>query len=502
MKHLVLYCSTALYVSSGVLASSSSSSSENSVFPFDTWTEDDLKDYVNDHMNNLKDISTKSLDDLKADAMDVWDQNMHPKPWWKFWASDDKQFPWMSNKGMGKAEDISDWLFNSWSKDDLHKYLLKNRIKADANDSKDAMVQLAKKYFKDISKKSKASGYYPSSSYFKDWSVEDLTNWLDKYKISYKRDMINKKEDLMHLVRKNMYAVSNKVEKERLNLLDSMDLANKQFLNKAGELKENIFDTWSSNDLEKWLESHDVQLDEKLMHSHDYLVEQANDNYSLLKDDINWYLKYLKKKTTPFMEKSPENVDSTWKSVTSAGQDMYSKTKKKTNEVINDTFLIGIDDWSKGRLKEFLDIRDIDYSMFATKKDLIQKVRDSRNAPLRKLKDNMISFKDWSCEKRGEMASQVTEGMDMASKKAGDMKEKFGEIWYETFENWSQDDLKAYLESFGIRMKPTSTREEMIQSAKENTQWFFGIKQEPFYKRVLNKAQDLAKRGYAMMVTC
>lgn len=403
-----------------------------SAFDFDKWSHNDLLDYVNDHMSNLKDVASESMDDLKKDASEVWEQNAHPKPWWKFWASDDKQFPWVKSS----SSPVSDWLFNSWSKEDLYNFLKKHKIDAQLEDSKDQLVNKVQENFNDISKKLDSSGYYPSSSYFNDWSIDDLKNWLKEYNIPAERSIKDKKDELIKQVRKNIYQVSAKVEKERLNLLDSLDLANKQFLDKTGELKENIFDTWSKDDLEKWLASHKVKLDEKMMDSHDYLVETANNNYDLLKDDINWYLKTLKKKSSPFLQKTPEYVDSVWGSVSSKAEDVYSKTKGKTNEVINDTFLIGVDNWSKDRLKAFLDIRDINYSMFATKKELAQMVRDSRNKPLRDVKEGYFhyldTFKDWANEKReavkdSDMYESMNDQVENVNKKAGEFKDRVNE---------------------------------------------------------------------------
>lgn len=62
------------------------------------------------------------------------------------------------------------------------------------------------------------------------------------------------------------------------------------------------------------------------------------------------------------------------------------------------------------------------------------------------------------------------------------------------FDTWSQKDLQTYLEDFGIKAKPTSTREELIQNAKENTQWFFGFDQEPYYKRYYHNAAHWMKQ--------
>ena len=50
--------------------------------------------------------------------------------------------------------------------------------------------------------------------------------------------------------------------------------------------------------------------------------------------------------------------------------------------MINDTFFVGINNWSKDKLREFLDVRKVPYSIFTTKHQLIKLVQKHKFDPV------------------------------------------------------------------------------------------------------------------------
>ena len=56
--------------------------------------------------------------------------------------------------------------------------------------------------------------------------------------------------------------------------------------------------------------------------------------------------------------------------------------KNKADEWINDTFFVGINNWSKDKLREFLDVRKVSYSIFTTKHQLIELVKKHKFDPI------------------------------------------------------------------------------------------------------------------------
>lgn len=502
--------------------------SEQTVFDFKDWSKNDLVEYLIDHSplnfhtdtNNfqysLKYLSSKSIEDLRKDAESYWNQyndvlDTKKKQWWNFWSNKLKNFnptdflPMVSSNNNCS---VSDWLFETWSKDTLTHFLKSNGIDiTDIQYSKDKLINQIRQHFDTISTKMDRSGLYPSKDFFKDWSKNDLCLWLDKFKIPYDKQNINKCQ-LLNLVRQNIYQMSHFLENERASLLTDLKLFTKQLYDKEGNLKSNVFDSWNTHDLEKWLQSHEIPIQENLIDSHGYLVQLANQNRDLLLDDINWYLSVQKKdllNTHPFLKKTPEYVSSLWNVSKSYLQSLYESGKNKSDDFINDTFLIGIDNWPQDKLKKFLDLRDVKYSYFVTRQELIDLVFENRNKPLKKLiKDWQKTFdtlnkdvKDWSLEKKNDLLkSETYENLLNNLAVLNQQRKDWQQSMKENLESWSMDDLTEYIKQFGIKLdEKMYSKDELIEIAKDNTQWFLGVpKNQPTYKKVYDKFTNICKR--------
>ena len=519
---------------------------KQSVFSFEDWSKDDLVDYLmdnspvsltnNDPQYNLKYLTSKSVDDLKKDAQSYWKQykeilDAEKKHWWNPWSKvadyyhyccsyiNNKQkfhptdyFPALSNN-----HSVSDWMFSTWSTDTLTQFLKSNGVDVHADGdkdidilhSKDKLINLIRQNFPAVSAKMRRSGLYPSKDYFKHWSNDDLSLWLDKFKVSYdKENLKDDKDKLLDIVRRNIYKMSTRLQDERTRLLTDLQLFNKQLYDKEGNLKTDVFDSWNTQHLEKWLQSHEIPIQENLIDSHEYLVRLADKNRNLLLDDINWYLSVSKQTTSdsnPFLKRTPEYVSSIWNVSRNYLQSLYGRCQNKSTDLINDTFLIGIDNWSKDRLKKFLDLRDIKYPYFVTKQELIDLVVENRNKPLKSLFKKWQrtvatlnkDVKDWSVESKNDfMKSETYENLLNNLAILNQQRKDWQQSMKQNLEVWSTDDLKGYIKQFGIKLdEKLYSKDELIELAKENTQWFLGIpKDEPFYKRGYRKLTTTCKK--------
>lgn len=607
------------------------------------WTANDLQQYLKDQKGQLQDASEESIQNLREAATDLWNAKTQPKPWWKFWEND-KQ----SSLSRFSASDspISDWFFDTWTSDELRKLLSRTKVSYNSKLSRDKLAEIAKKNFDKVSSKLGNSGLYPSESYFSDWDEKDIKGWLDSYGISYDKAHA-KKDELLRAVRENIYAASQYAEDERVNILESVDLSNQQIADKAGKLRDEIFDSWSTKDITDWLKSHQIQIAEKSAANRDYLLDLAKENKDLLKDDIDWYLEVAKKKASPYVSKSESAVASIWEKTMGKINSIKDKFYKSDN-IVNHTFLIGVENWPKRKLKAFLDSRGVSYSIFSTRADLLEMVKEYKDKPLKRIADSPAvsefldawsyeNVKNWVKDKNDEITSseayksasrKVNEllekahhhgvkgasyaqakgakaasqavsyaqdkgadaasyaedkgtdalsyakekgavaasyaasyaqekgsdaasyaqdksedaatyikekgtdawsyaqekgsdaasyaqdkGTKAASSAASYAQEKGSEAtkavaqtlsqqydeWTELFQSWSTDDLKRYVKSFGIKTSPTSTREKLLQQAKDNTLWFFGRYEEPFYKRVPKKIRNLMTDSYSIV---
>lgn len=458
---------------------------------FQDWTSTDIKQYLKDQGEAAKSHINYDLEELKSYANERWSEDSQPKPWWKVWPYGKKDNWWdVTGTGSG-SKSISDWIFETWSAKDLRKLLRHSGITFDSDLSHEKLKMLARSKFEEISKKLDTSGYYPTELYFNDWDEYDLKAWLTKNGVSYEHVKASK-EKLADLVRKNIYKASKVYQEEKYHLLESLDFSQRKFFEAGNKLKKNLFDLWSSEDIVGWLEYHRVKLTDETKQNRDNLIALANENLDILEEDIKWFTDEARKNSTPIISKDVEAVKSIWGSV----KEKFAKIYRDEN-IINDTFLIGVKSWPKKRLQAFLDARGVKYHILSTRDELLQLVHENRNKPLKSWEGAFDAAKNWWNKQTviNKVKSASADILGRVSTLESDMLEQL-QI---SFDSWSNKDLTTYLKSF--TSKPADlkglSRDDLIKKAKENTMWFFGTPKKPWYSQVAERARTLAHNAYA-----
>lgn len=305
---------------------------------------------------------------------------------------------------------VRNWIFESWTVDGLRSFLKQNKIKFDKKAKKQDLINLAKDKYANVVKKHDVSGQYPGDWIYQGWSVDSLKQWLKDNGLEY--DNKENKESLLGKVKQNNYVASLSIIDSKNSLLDSLNLANEKIFDKAGSIKDDFVDTWSYGQMREWLYFHGLIDTKPDVHVNDLdatkLRKLVKSHQNYLLDDIKSWSDEAKKTTNPYLSKGSDN-------------------KQKLENVINSTFLVGIEKWSKSRLRNFLDSRKVKYSQFASKNQLIDLVKKS--------KDVQIDYK---------------QNANPAS-------------WL--FENWSTESIRSWLEGKGQDFK--GSRQDLINAVSK-----------------------------------
>lgn len=261
---------------------------------------------------------------------------------------------------------VKDWAFETWLASTLRNFLHKNGVSFGKKSTKQELLDLAKEKYDQIVKDNGVSGSYAGDWLYLGWSVDEAKKWLEDHEISF--DPSQTKDDLISAVKENSYLASLEAIDAKNSLLDSLKLGRKEAFDKGEKIKDSFIDGWSYSQLREWLYIHgfidtkpgvyadDLDIDKlkKLVKSHKaYLVS-----------DIKQWLDRASKSADPYLSKASESAES-------------------AKDYINDTFLVGIDSWSKERLRDFLKARDVKFPQFALKQDLITYVKKSVNVPVK-----------------------------------------------------------------------------------------------------------------------
>lgn len=481
----------------------------------DKFTKRDLMEYVNDYSDDLSKTFSKSKDELIKDLEEKWESAKdatgynNNQNWWNTWGSDQQQFPWLAGvagKQKGKAEqkynDLKGWFFDSWSQDSLMKFLAKYDLPHDASQSKDQLIKTIKENYDHISKKLDISGYYPSTSYFDDWSTKDLQDWLGHYKIKYD-EATDKRDQLISLVKKNIYQVSQEVDNKRVELLNQLDISKLDLFDKAGEIKDDVFDKWDDAQLENWLKSHGVAVKENAKDQKEYLHDLAKSHASLLKDDVDWYVNYMQDKASPFLQRHVSNAAQVSKD---SFFGLFNFLKGKKDDTIEAAKQYGFDQWDTKKLKKYLDSYHIQYAKDATEEQLRDLAVATKKKWFQSLpKEYTDDFLSWLKEKKDNIAEQGSDTYDYlvneltnVQRGASNLKDDVANKFMDSFQGWSTDDLTQYLNKVGVQVKQGMySREELVNMARDNTNWLFGkITPDPWYKRAAKKATNAVTMVY------
>ncbi|SJM87961.1 related to Meiotic sister chromatid recombination protein 1 [Zygosaccharomyces bailii] len=467
----------------------------------------DWKEFAKDKQKNLEDLGSHAADEVRNTIAEAWPIQEH-RPWWKFWSSKSSG---TSSWGTSSNQPVSDWLFDTWSLDGLRNFLKKHGVKVSPQATKDQLVQSAKDNYDSIAEKLGKSDILPAD-YFEHWSTDDFKTWLKEYEIPFEE----KQEEMLNKVRDNIYHVSKDAEQKRLETLRSLDFANRQIFDKAGDIKKDVFDSWSADDLEKWLNSHKVAYSDQIEGNRDELAALASDQKELLKDDIKWYLEAAKKKASPLVSKSPEYVSSLWEKTLLGLGAAYNKITGKVDNVINDTFLVDLDGWPREKIIEYLEARGVSYCPVATNEHLRNLAREFRNRPLKKAQEGYEKVadgewyedaKEWVKDKSDEVQNSETynslhDGFEALGKDTQNWASDVGRKVQDDYNSWSVEDLKAYLKNMGGSASSSSmSKDDLIKLIKEKTLMVAGIHKQPWYEKWASNTKYWLSRAYSMVVS-
>lgn len=346
---------------------------------FDDWSKADLTQFLEDRnvtvqkgddLVQLAEEELNKLRQLHRVEVDVNDENQQhvldlatdphvdlndlPYQNWQFLVYE---------KGDGS---VADWLFDTWSNAELKRFLKENHVKTNASNKKDLIKAIQDNWSKIVAKH-QSSGKYPGRWIYKGWLIGDLRRWLDNFEVEYSKD--DNKDALIDKINSISYYAAKEVDDSKQLLFDSIGLADADIFDSSGNIKATFWDSWSVDQLRDWL------------WYHGYLGSSGYD------DTTN--LNKLKKQAAQYGDEMKLDIE-LWVNSTKDKVDPYlQKGKETVTDAINDTFLVGVDKWSKKRLRQFLSLRGVKTSPFASKAQLLDAVKKNRNLPLtEKAKNN------------------------------------------------------------------------------------------------------------------
>lgn len=291
-----------------IVAAGLFSSSLDSVL--NLWSYQDLEDFLEDR--GIKHKRNSNVEELKKLASEQWGKlTESEKP--GFLESLKQKVLSASNSVPtynGYLQTYPDWIFSTWSKKDLYKFIHKHGIKFLKDEynrvlTNEELVDIIKKNWDSVVSNldSKSSGLYPGSWLYEDWSIVSLKKWLKDHDIEY--SITDSRETLLDKVRKNIYYISSgtKSPSHQKLLKDKVTGYVKSF-------SGGPFENWSADDIKEYLKANK----ESVTGSAEDAAARALEIYNSKKEDAKQSYEQLSKKVAEHSAKASKSADDAVKS--------------------------------------------------------------------------------------------------------------------------------------------------------------------------------------------
>jgi len=146
---------------------------------------------------------------------------------------------------------VKDWIFDSWSQSQLERFLKRHGIPNPKSHHRATLVSTAKDNYQNVANKLGESYAYPGNWVYESWSDNDLKKWLDEH--GYPAPQPTTRDKLIAAVRKNSRLVS-------LKLAEAASSASQSAQNAKNTVVDSVFDSWSDSRLKEFLDKNNVKI--------------------------------------------------------------------------------------------------------------------------------------------------------------------------------------------------------------------------------------------------
>lgn len=425
---------------------------------FDSWTESQLKAFLDRH--GIPNPTPRTHDTLVAEVR--------------------KNYANVAEKLGESSSYPGNWLYESWSESDLKRWLDERGYPVPQPTTRDKLIASVRRNSRLASVKAKKSKDSTkktiSDSIFDTWSESKLKEFLDKNNVRVPQG--STKNELLALARRNKaYLSTDSAYNATAGVYNSAkDAAAEkvaQATDTASSYGQNAFDKiieqWSDTRLKAYLDSRGVpcpqasKRDELLakvrLHKH-----KAASGYGAWTFDT-WTYDNLKNWLEERGQKVSDSANSSRAELLATAQAYYDSVASSAAAATE--------------------------TASASAGSAGSKVTDAAAGAGSKVTDaaaGAASKVGEAASKVGEAASQATDSAANAGTKVKDTVADSAKAAYAsvsaslakttdtakdtTFNTWSDSDLKAYLDSYGIKTYQGSTRNELIAMARRNAHYF------------------------------
>ncbi|QUC15928.1 uncharacterized protein UV8b_00169 [Ustilaginoidea virens] len=423
------------------------------VEPYKLWETGELSSYLRERGHDVKTSAENSKESLVSQVKANW-----------YETEDAAQQAWVNAK---------DWILDTWSESQLKAFCDKHGIPVPQPHHRDTLLQKARLAYEAAAKKTGETAAYPGDWLYQTWSESELKAWLDKYGIPVPQPTTRDK--LLAAVRRNSRLAYLKAKHEATSASTSAQAA-------YASLTDVIIDAWSDSKLKEFCDKNNIPVPQGT---------KENELRAL-----------VRKHRADFLgDNIQAKATSALGAATSNARNEFAKATDSVSLAVEDAFNRAIETWSESRLKSYLDARGIPVPHGSTTDSLRAIVR--KNSHKAASGRQAWTFDDFSygnlkayIQKNGddtakkvaakrdatreELAKAAASAYSSASSAGGDkfasatsyLASATASAQNQAFETWTESELKAFLDSYGVPVPQGSKLEELKALARKHSTYF------------------------------
>ncbi|PHH75698.1 hypothetical protein CDD82_4323 [Ophiocordyceps australis] len=391
---------------------------------------------------------------------------------------------------------VKDWILDTWTDSQLKAFCDKHGIPVPQPRQRDTLLQKARSGYESAAKKLGESAAYPGDWLYASWSDSDFKSWLDANGIPAPQPTTRDK--LVASVRRN----------SRLAYLQAQQQAAKARANAQAvyaTVSDKVIDAWGESELKDFCDKNSIP------------VPQGT--------RVNELRALVRKHRAEIMDDTVgAKASLAFGAATSNAQNEYAKATDSASLAAQDAFDRATEAWSDSRLKSYLDARGIPVPHSSTTDELRALVR--KNVHKITTGGSAWTYDDLSREKlqqylaqqgdaaaktlaekkdatREELVSAAQSAYSSASTAGGEayasatsyLAEATAAAKNSAFDTWTETDLKAYLDSYGVPVPQGSKLEELKALARKQSTYFKYGTSSPS-ETLFAKLEETARGGW------
>ncbi|KAH8177749.1 putative stress-responsive nuclear envelope protein [Sarocladium implicatum] len=418
------------------------------VQPYSSWDTAELSAYLQAKGKQAEAEAEATKDSLVSQVRSNW-----------YETEENAQAAWGS---------VRDWILDTWTDSQLKAFCDKRGIPVPQPRQRDSVLQKARSSYESVAKQLGETAAYPGDWLYETWTESELKEWLDTH--GFPAPQPSGRDKLIASVRRNSRLAYLQAQAQAASATASAQAA-------YATLTDMIIDAWSESQLKEFADKNGIP------------VPQGT--------KVNELRALVRKNRADILD----SASSAYGAATSNAQNQYAKASDSASLAAQDAFNSVVNSWSDSRLKAYLDARGVPVPQGSKQDDLKALVRkhahkaatgysawtfDDYNAD--NIKAYLNKHGDAAAKKaaakkdatRDELVSAAQSAYSSASKTGGAeyaaatdyLASTSNDAKKHAFDSWSETDLKAYLDSYGIPVPQGSKLEELKAQARKQSNYF------------------------------